>query len=340
MDAIHENRFLSRWAALLPRGPRPNGAVHESDCELVSLGDGRLLALTIDTVDEEVRLGLYRDEETAGRIAASATLSDLAAVGAEPLGWRLSVSLPAGDAEQVQRRVAAGVGSACALAGTFVLGGDTSESDGLRISCVGAGTVPGEGVLRRVGMRPGDLLFASGRLGSGAALGAARWLSSEDAFPESAFRPVPRIAQGRALRGIASACMDTSDGLVATLDQLARLNQVALRVEAELPSLLLPQVDELRRKLGVGALPFLAAHHGEFELVFSVPERLVDGLRERARALDWEPVWLGRVESGEGVWMGDGAIDGAAIRNLMHTVGGDPSRYARALLELSVKRPV
>lgn len=340
MDAIHENRLLSRWAQLLPRGPRPNGAVHESDCELVSLGDGRLLALTIDTVDEEVRLGLYRDAETAGRIAAIATLSDLAAVGAEPLGLLLSVSLPASEADEVQRRVAAGVGETCALAGTFVLGGDTSESDGLCISCVGAGTVPADGVLRRVGMRPGDALFASGRLGAGAALGAALWLATEDAFPESAFRPVPRIAEGRALRGLASACMDTSDGLVATLDQLARLNEVALRVEAPLPSLLSPEVDALRRHLGIGAFPFLAAHHGEFELVFSVPERLVDGLQRRASAMGWEPVRLGRVEAGAGVWVGDDAVDGAGIRNLRHTVGGDPSRYARALLDLSFERSV
>lgn len=335
MNAIVENRLLSRWADLLPRAPRSSGEVHESDCELVKLDGERMLALTVDTIDEEVRLGLYRDQETAGRIAAVATLSDLAAVGADPIGLLLSVSLPPGDPEPVQRRVAAGVARACALAGTFVLGGDTSESDGLRISCVGAGLVPVKGALRRVGMRPGDVLFASGPLGAGAALGAARWLLPEDAFPEGSFHPLPRIAHGRALRGIASACMDTSDGLVATLDQLARLNGVAVRIEVPLASLLLPAVEELRRGLGVGALPFLAAHHGEFELVFSVPERLVDGLRARADALGWSPLRLGRVEHGQGLWLGDRALDGAAIRNLLHAVGGDPARYVRALLELA-----
>lgn len=334
MDAILENRLLSRWAQLLPRAPLSLGAVHEADCELVRLDDERLLALTVDTIDEEVSLGLYRDEETAGRIAAIATLSDLAAVGADPLGLLLSVSLPSRDPERVQRGVAAGVAKACERAGTFVLGGDTSESDGLRISCVGAGIVPARGVLRRVGMRPGDLLFASGPFGAGAALAAARWLLPGDAFPEASFDPVPRLAHGRALRGIASACMDTSDGLIATLDQLARLNEVAVQVEAPLASLLSPAVDALRRDLGVAALPFLAADHGEFELVFAVPEGLVGGLRERARALGWSPLWLGRVAPGNGLWAGDRAIDGAALRNLRHTVGGDPSRYARALLEL------
>ena len=334
MGAVHENRLLSRWAELLPRAPRSCTAIHEADCELVSLGDYRLLSLTVDTIDEEVGLGLYRDPETAGRIAAIATLSDLAAVGADPLGILLSVGLPQRDAEDVQRRVARGVATSCARAGTFVLGGDTSTADSLRISCVGAGVVPTSSALRRVGMREGDLLFASGPLGDGAALAACRFLAPELEFPEASFDPRPRIVHGRALRGLASACMDTSDGLVATLDQLARLNGVEVRVEAPLESLLTPGAEVLRRRMGIGALPFLAAHHGEYELVFSIPESAVAELRARASQFDWEPLWLGRALRGCGLVMGARAVDGARIRNLLDEVGGDPSSYARALLEI------
>jgi thiamine-monophosphate kinase len=332
MDAIAENRLLSRWATLLPRSAHSIGTVHESDCELVDIGGGRLLALTIDTVDEEVRLGLYRNARTVGRIAIVATLSDLAAVGADPLGLLLSVSL---DDEQTQREVAAGVGEACALAGTFVLGGDTSESPDLMVSCVGAGTVPNDQVLRRIGMRPRDLLFASGPLGAGAAFAAARWLGDPIDFPESDFHPNPRLVHGRALRGVASACMDTSDGLVATLDQLARLNRLAVRIEAPLDALLDPRAVRVAKSSAIGALPLLAAHHGEFELVFSVPEEGVPTLRTRARELGWSPMWIGHVEAGEGLWMNDKPIDGAAMRNLRHSVDGDMNRYVRELLALT-----
>ena len=60
-DDVAENRRLTRWAELLPRAPEQVGDVHETDAELVPLGDGRLLALTVDTVAEEIQLGLYRD---------------------------------------------------------------------------------------------------------------------------------------------------------------------------------------------------------------------------------------------------------------------------------------
>ena len=82
LDAIHENRQLSRWATLLPLLPEKCGELHHTDSELVSLGDGRLLALNVDSVVEEVRYGLY-DPFLAGYVAVIAALSDLAAVGAE-----------------------------------------------------------------------------------------------------------------------------------------------------------------------------------------------------------------------------------------------------------------
>ncbi|MBK6405359.1 MAG: hypothetical protein IPF66_10105 [Holophagales bacterium] len=172
-DDVAENRRLTRWADLLPRAPGQRGAIHETDAELVELGDGRLLALTVDTVCEEIRLGLYRDPRTAGRLAAAAALSDLAAVGAEPLGLLLSVTLPAGNADVVQEAVARGVAETASAAGIFVLGGDTNEGNDLSVGCTAAGTVPCGSELRRVGISPGDLLFSAGPLGLGAAVAAS-----------------------------------------------------------------------------------------------------------------------------------------------------------------------
>jgi thiamine-monophosphate kinase len=335
MNAILENRLLSGWAKLLPRAPNQLGTIHEADCELVPLGGGRVLALTIDAVDEELDVGLYRSATTAGRIAAVASLSDLAAVGAEPLGLLLSVSLPQRDAESVQALVAAGVAAACAAAGTFVLGGDTSEAATLRIACVGVGIVPADGFLRRVGARPGDRLFASGRLGTGAALAAINLLGAPGAgLDDDWFAPPCRIRHGCALRNIASACIDTSDGLIAAVDQLARINGVAIHLDGELRSLLAPRAEAVRSELALEAFPFLAAPHGEFELVFAVPPSRLLALDAAARALDWQPIPLGSVREGEGLAVGGTSVDGTTVRNLFRESGGDVRRYLASLVSL------
>ena len=265
-----------------------------------------------------------------------AALADLAAVGADPVGLLLSVGLPPHETASVQEGVARGAADACAEAGTFVLGGDTNTSVRLCVGGTGVGLVPEGEALRRVGMRAGDLLYASGPLGLGSALAAARWSGLPDGlFAESEYRPRVCLRFGRALRGIASACMDTSDGLVATLDQLARLNGVAIRVTRAEEELLEPGATSVRAHLGLPAFAFLAGHHGEFELAFTVPEGRWGGLVRAAARAGWTPLAIGRVEAGEGLFLGSREIDGARVRNLLSEVGGDPQAYALSLVGMA-----
>lgn len=335
IDDVAENRRLTRWADLLPRAPSQRGGVHETDAELVPLGDGRLLALTVDTVCEEIRLGLYRDPRTAGRLAVAAALSDLAAVGAEPLGLLLAVTLPAHGADAVQEAVARGVSEAASAAGTFVLGGDTNEGDDLSVGCTAAGTVPCGAELRRVGISPGDLLFSAGELGLGAAVAASTLLADGTLLPESELAPTPRIAHGVALRGVASAAMDTSDGLLATLDQLARLNGVALRVTRPPLELLDPRALDVARRLGLPPIALLAAAQGEQELVFAVPPRNLPALEAAAARIAWTPLPLGRAEPGSGLLVNGAPFDGARARNLLAASVGDLGAYSTALVAMT-----
>lgn len=334
IDAIHENRLLSRWADLLPRSTSAIGAIHEADAEFVLLDNARWLVVKVDTVAEEIAAGLYTDPATAGRIAAVSVLSDLAAVGAEPIGLLLSVVLPRGDVEAVQSRVAIGVRATCEAARIGILGGDTSVGLALAITVVGLALVPAGQALTRMGLRAGHVVFVAGGVGLGAALAAARLLHV-DGFTENDYAPPVRIAVGRALRGVASAAMDTSDGLVATLDQLARLNGVGIRIEATLSSLLDPKVEALREAAGLPAFAFLASCHGEFELVFAVPPDRLDRLDGVRTILGGEPLRIGTAYAGEGISIGDTSIDGAGIRNLFDDVGGDPLAYVTALIRMS-----
>jgi thiamine-monophosphate kinase len=334
MDAIYENRLLSRWAALLPRPASAIGAIHEADAEFVALDEARWLAVKVDTVAEEIAAGLYTDPATAGRIAVISVLSDLAAVGAEPIGLLLSVVLPRGDVEVVQSRVAVGVRAACEAANTGILGGDTSVGPALAITVVGFGLVPANQALRRVGLRAGDAVFVAGGIGLGGALAAARMLNV-DGFTEDDYAPPVRIAVGRALRGVASTAMDTSDGLVAALDQLARLNGVGIRVETPLSDLLHPKAEAVRAAARLPAFAFAASCHGEFELVFTVPADRLDQLDGVRATLGAEPLRIGTAYAGEGLCIGDTPIDGARIRNLLDDVGGDSLAYVTALIGMS-----
>jgi thiamine-monophosphate kinase len=333
---IDENRLLSRWAELLPRPADELHGVHESDAELLPLPNGGTLAVTVDTVSEEIERRLYRQPSTAGRTAALASLSDLAAVGADPLGLLLSVMLPAAEATAVQTEVARGVRAICAEAGTAVVGGDTSLGNRLAVTTVGVGLVPaGTAPLHRSGIAPGDLLFAAGPLGLGGALAASRWLAASALdFDEDDYRPRVTLPVGRALRGLASACMDTSDGLVATLDQLARLNGVALHVERRLGELLHPEAVRVAEALGMPPFALLAGAHGEFELVFSVSPVRLAGL-ERSGL---QPLFLGHASEGTGLFFRSREVDGARVRNLLDVTNGDIAAYARALVALDPER--
>jgi thiamine-monophosphate kinase len=335
MDAILENRRLSQWASLLARGSNQHGAIHESDAELLSLGDGRLLALTVDQVVEEVAVGLYRQPDTVGRIAATAALSDLAAVGADILGLLISVTLPTDDQACVQQAVAEGIRDVTTRAQTHVMGGDTSEGTALSIACTAAGTVPESQVLTRLGASPGDTVFATGPLGLGAALAAVRLLDLPQAlFSEREFRPEVRIAEGQALRTLASCCMDTSDGLIATLDQLARLNDVAIAIDEQPATLLHPRAAQVRAALGIDATPMLAAVHGEFELVFAVSSSRLSPIQAIECSKGFSFQRIGVVSKGHGVHLGCRCLDTASIRNLSYQAGDDASRYLEKLVEL------
>lgn len=332
LSAIRENRLLAGWATLLERAPGQRGGVHETDAELLPLGDGRLLALTVDSVVEELELGLY-SPGTAGRVAVVACLSDLAAVGASPLGLLLSVTLPRSGAEATQAAVAGGVRTACEEAGTFVLGGDTSDGDRLQVTVVGAGVVPADRALTRRGCAPGDLVYATGPLGLGGAHAAATLLGLGPAPTE--FAPPVRTRAGVALRGVATACIDSSDGLVAAVDQLARLNGVAIRIAEPLHRLLHPTARAIARSSGLPAFPFLAGHHGEFELIFTIPAGSVSAIAGVAERCGFRPLPVGRVEAGGGVWIGASELDTAGIRNLARTAGSDVEAYTAALVAAS-----
>lgn len=246
-----------------------------------------------------------------GYRVAAVNLSDIAAMGASPLWATLALTLPESDPDWV-RGFAAGLAEALVPAATALVGGDTTRGP-LAATVQIVGALPAGSALTRSGARPGDLVCVSGTLGDAAA-GLAAWPGGPVRDPASQWlrtrfrRPQPRLELGRRLRGLASSCIDVSDGLVADAGHLAESSGCALRLEAAR----IPLSDALR----ASAAPDQALRHAltggdDYELCFTLPPEALRELRA-GPAGELPPIHpIGRVEAGAGVRVVD--ADGAVL---------------------------
>jgi thiamine-monophosphate kinase len=338
MTSVGERVLIERLAAGFARSPHQLNALHESDAELVRLpASDIVLAITTDTIAEEIAAGLYRDPYLAGWMMVTVNASDLAAVGAEPLGIVVSESLPPDMPQAAVDAMQRGIGDAAARHGLPVLGGDTNAAATLTLGATAVGTVAADAVLTRRGARPGDRLFATGPVGVGTAFSYAALMGgAPGGEPEVSFQPVARLPEGRRLAAIASACIDTSDGVIAALDELMRLNDVGIRWERPLGETLHQAALATAQAAGLPSWVMLAGPHGEFELLFTVPPDRCADLHAAAAEIGWVPRELGVVTAEPGYRLRDGGewllFDTGTIRDLFAAVGGDAGRYLEELL--------
>lgn len=226
-----EDDLIARWFAPIAGAA---GLALKDDAACLTPPPGHDLVLTADALVAGVH---FFPDDPAGSIARKAlgvNLSDLAAKGADPAGFLLSLALPPDWTEEWLEGFAKGLGQAAGEGACPLLGGDTVKTPGpLTLSITALGTVPAGGMVPRTGARPGDLLYASGTIGD-AALGLAMRLAPDapwvaaiapehrDHLRERYLHPRPRQALVPALRAAASAGMDVSDGLVGDLAKMMR----------------------------------------------------------------------------------------------------------------------
>ncbi len=333
MTTISERDLIAQLTRGMPRRASQVNRLHESDAELVRVpGLEGVLAVTTDAIVEEIASGLYRDPYLIGWMAVVASASDLAAVGATPLGLVVSESLPPDLAPAALHALQSGLRDALTTHGVPLLGGDTSQSTTLQIGATALGIAPAKPITR-MGAAPGDRLFVSGPLGLGSAFAFERLVTDRRSIT---FRPHARLAEGRVVAAVGSSCMDTSDGLVAALDELALLNHAGFQCSTPLTDAVHPDALAVAREAHLPPLAMLCGPHGEFELVFTVPERRCPDLLAAARAIGWAPIELGCVAAEPGlVWEQVGRstrLDTTWIRGLFAQVGGDPRRYMEELV--------
>jgi len=196
------------------------------DCARLRVAEGMELAVTTDMLVEGRHFLPGAEPRALGHKALAVNLSDLAACGAQPRWATLAIALKSAD----ERWLAAFSEGLFALAGRYgvdLVGGDTTRGPLLTLNITALGEVPRGQALSRGGARAGDDLWVSGELG-GASLALAHPELAEAA--KRLHEPEPRVALGVALRGLASAAIDVSDGLVGDLGHVLERSRVGARV--------------------------------------------------------------------------------------------------------------
>lgn len=270
------------------------------DAALLRPPPGLELACAADTIVEGVHFPADLSAEDVGHRVLAVNLSDMAAMGAEPAWALLALTMPRADQAWL-RRFAHGLHGLAREHGTAVVGGDMSAGP-LSATLTILGFVPAGQALRRAGARAGDEVWVSGTPGDAAA-GLAALSGALEAPPrviaplvERFCRPRPRVALGLLLRGIASACIDVSDGLAADLGKLCS----ASRVGASLDSTCLPLSAAMRGAADpVKARRWALAGGDDYELLFTVPPGTDCVSLGRSAGVDLTRI--GVIESGAGV---------------------------------------
>jgi len=283
------------------------------DCALLALSPGMQLAVSTDMLVEGRHFLSTVEPRRLGHKALAVNLSDLAACGARPLAFTLALSLPRAD-EAFVAGLAEGLFALAQAHDIELVGGDTTAGP-LNLCLTVMGEVPVGQALLRSGARAGDELWVSGQLGDArlalevfrgrAALGGAEFEQVRAAMEQ----PQPRVGLGLALRGVATAAIDLSDGLIGDLGHILQRSGVGAQVElGQLPhsAMLAAQAPALRDEC-------LLSGGDDYELLFCAPEARRDAVLQAARQAGVPVQRVGHITAEPGLRVRDPA---GALRDL------------------------
>ena len=293
------DRFFKRPAVRSPLGVG-------DDCALLAPAPGMQLAVSTDLLVEGRHFLSTVEPASLGHKCLAVNLSDLAACGAQPLAFTLSLSLPYADAAWLAP-FSQGLLALADAHGCELVGGDTTRGP-LVIGITVFGEVPTGQALLRSGARAGDDVWVSGHTGDArVALEVFRGTLAvtQDVFEQARGRmerPEPRVALGLALRGVASAAIDVSDGLLGDLGHILKQSGTGATIEAEAAATLVATghaLDDERR------LAFALAGGDDYELAFTAPAVAREAVQAAAAQAGTRVTRIGRIDAQPGLRLVD-----------------------------------
>ena len=306
--ASGEERLIERYFRPLARHPGAFGLI--DDAASITPPAGCDLVLTADGIVAGVHFFPGDPPDAIAKKALRVNLSDLAAKGARPLGFLLTLALPEEVGAKWLAPFARGLGADADAYGCPLLGGDTVRTPGpVTISVAAFGAVRRGRMIRRAGAKPGHHVVVTGTIGD-AALGVLlrrgdasgkRWgltRRAQDHLEDRYLVPQPRTAVADLIGAHASAAMDVSDGLAGDLAKLCR----ASNVTAEIEIARVPLSDAARAALGRdrALIETILTGGDDYEIVAAVPARNVENLRRAAAAVGVPVREIGKVVAGKG----------------------------------------
>jgi thiamine-monophosphate kinase len=337
LESITENRMINDLAKRFSRSPLQQNVIHESDAEIIKFPDnyGASIAVTIDSISEEIETGLYEDPYLIGWMTVMVNFSDIAASGAEPVGILISEIIPDHLAPEYIDKIQEGINDAVTRCGSFVLGGDTNSGDKLILTGCAIGRSSDNKYLKRTGCAVNDILYSTGKSGSGNAYAVTKLIKNNALFYK--YLPSARIKEAAIIKKYASCCMDTSDGVITSLDQLMRLNNCGFKFKPDWINTIDVEAVKTAVSINLPEWLLLAGQHGEFELLFTIPKEKEAQFLDEAAISGWEPVRLGYVTDCPGIVMDlynkTVTLDSCKLRNLPYHTGGNIVKYMEALLD-------
>ena len=278
----------------------------KDDAAAIPARPGFDTVITTDTITQGTDFFPHDPPGMVAQKALRVNLSDLAAKGAVPAYYFLNLVLPHSVTRDWLKSFTDGLARDQHHFGISLLGGDTSSGDLPAVSVTALGYVPGGMMLRRNGARPGDIVYVTGSIGDSAG-GLAIFKLETHTLNEvqrdhliARYRvPDPPVAFGAMLRGLASASVDVSDGLIADLDHMASASGVAITVDAEK----VPRSDALRAFWGDDPAAILRAVTAgdDYQIAFTAPPQTESKIMAAAKAADIAVTAIGTVDAGQGV---------------------------------------
>jgi thiamine-monophosphate kinase len=304
-----EFEFIARRLRPLATSPGALGLV--DDAALLDGRSGMQLVLTKDAMVAGVH---FLADDPPGQVAQKllrVNLSDLAAMGARPIGYLLAVARPPAIEDDWLAAFCAGLADDNAAFGIALLGGDTVSTPGpLTLSLTAIGEVPTGEALLRAGARLGDDIWVSGTLGD-AALGLAVLQGGLDVAKKvrahliGRYRlPQPRLALGQALRGLAHAAIDISDGLLADLGHIVETSGLGAEIRVDLLPTSASDLPGVQDEALSGG--------DDYELLFTAAKSQRDAIEQLVRKHDVPLTRIGEMQAAPGVRALDAS--GAEIR--------------------------
>jgi thiamine-monophosphate kinase len=272
------------------------------DAALVDVSNGMDLAVSVDTMVSGTHFFPDVNPENLGHKALAVNLSDMAAMGAMPYWAMLALTLPSVDHDWLAA-FAKGFFDLAQEFNVSLIGGDTTRGP-LTLTVTIMGEVPAGAALRRNGAKAGNDVWVSGYIGDAALAVAHRHgklVLSEDDYHEAVMRlyePTPRVGLGQALRGMATAAIDVSDGLIADLGHICRLSGVGATVD--LPAIPLSPIGARHLSSEAGRTAIVAGGD-DYELCFTAPANARESIAELTDMLGIPLARIGQIRRGKGV---------------------------------------